>query len=201
MAKIFFATGNKNKLAELKVLVEPLGVEVVSPRDYPEYIAPEETGKTFFENAEIKARAACDYTGLPALADDSGLVVPALNGEPGVYSARYSGENATDDENNVKLLKIMADMEVDDRKACFCAVLCFVTPGGEVCFSEGKVEGHLLKEYRGEKGFGYDPIFFIDEIGKGMAEIDLAEKNKISHRSRAFAGIFNALNTHYSKNA
>lgn len=201
MAKIFFATGNKNKLEELKVLVSPLKIEVVSPLDFPDYIAPEETGTTFFENAAIKAKAACAFTGLPALADDSGLVVPALNGEPGMYSARYSGEDATDDNNNAKLLKKMENLEGDDRKAYFCAVLCFAVPQGEVYYSEGRVDGHMLREYRGEKGFGYDPIFFIDEIGLGMAEIDMDEKNKISHRSRAFDGIFNALNTYYSKNA
>lgn len=199
--EIFFATGNKGKVKELEALVEAMDFKVLSAVDFPDYISPEETGDTFRENARIKARSACDFTGLPSLADDSGLVVNALNGAPGVYSARYSGEDATAESNNEKLLKEMYGIPEEQRNAYFCAVLCLSLPDGRDFFSEGRVDGKILKEYRGTEGFGYDPLFFVTEKGKGMAEMTMEEKNSISHRSRAFKGISDALNSLYTKKA
>lgn len=199
--KLFFATGNQGKVEELKALMKGMDIEILYMADYPEFAAPPETGSTFRENALIKARGACDYTGLPSLADDSGLAVAALGGAPGVFSARYSGENATSESNNEKLLKEMHNVPEAQRDAYFCAVLCLSLPDGRDIFSEGRVDGKILKEYRGDQGFGYDPLFFVTEKGKGMAEMTMAEKNAISHRSRAFNGIADALSSLYSKKA
>lgn len=184
--KLFFATANQNKVKELASLISAYDIDIVSATDYPDFISPEETGDSFRENARIKAECACEFTGLPSLADDSGLVVAALNGAPGVYSARYAGENATDEENNEKLLAEMKDIPEEARKAYFCSVLCLALPNGHTVFSEGRVYGMILKERRGENGFGYDPLFHVDEMDKGMAELTLQEKNMISHRGLAF---------------
>ena len=197
--QLLFATGNQNKVRELADLVSSLDLSLLSLADFPDYVSPSEDGETFHENARIKARYACEYTGMPALADDSGLCVTALNGAPGVFSARFGGENAAAEENNEKLLKMMADVDDDHRDAYFAAVFCLSLPDGRDFFSEGRVYGRILREYRGTNGFGYDPLFFVTEKGKGMAELSLAEKNLISHRSRAFEGIFTALNSLFSK--
>jgi XTP/dITP diphosphohydrolase len=187
--KLFFATGNQGKVNELIDLISGYDIDVVSVADYPKFVSPPETGTTFRENARIKAESACKFTGLPSLADDSGLVVDALNGAPGVYSARYAGENATDEDNNAKLLKEMESVEDGYRGAYFCSVICMVLPDGRVFYSEGRVYGTILKEPRGENGFGYDPLFYVDEQELGMAELTLAEKNMISHRAHAFQGM------------
>ncbi|MBQ1251700.1 MAG: XTP/dITP diphosphatase [Firmicutes bacterium] len=201
--KLFFATGNQGKVKELENLVKDLSldIEILYMKDYPDFVSPPETGTTFKENALIKSRSACEYTGLPSLADDSGLVVPALAGAPGVYSARYSGENATSESNNEKLLKEMENIPDEQRNAYFCAVLCLSLPDGNDYFSEGRVNGKILRNYVGNNGFGYDPLFFVPEMGKGMAEMTMEEKNSISHRSRAFNGLCNALNSCYSEKA
>ena len=197
--QLLFATGNQNKVRELAELISDLDLELLSLADFPDYVSPVEDGKTFHENARIKARSACEYTGMAALADDSGLCVDALNGAPGVFSARYSGEYASARENNEKLLKEMKDIDDDRRGACFTAVFCLSLPDGRDYFSEGRVYGSIMREYRGTKGFGYDPLFFVTEKGKGMAEMTLSEKNFISHRSRAFEGIITALNSLFPK--
>lgn len=184
--KLFFATGNQNKVKELAALISAYDIEVASAADYPDFVSPPETGATFKENALIKAESACAFTGLPSLADDSGLVVAALNGAPGVYSARYAGEDADDTQNNEKLLAALEDVADLDRKAYFCSVLCLALPGGCTHFSEGRVYGMILREPRGSNGFGYDPLFHVDELDAGMAELTLAEKNMISHRGKAF---------------
>jgi XTP/dITP diphosphohydrolase len=195
--KLFFATANQNKVKELAALISDYDIDVVSAADYPDFISPPETGETFQENAQIKAECACKFTGLPSLADDSGLVVDALKGAPGVYSARYAGENATDEENNEKLLAEMKDIPEEDRKAYFCSVLCLALPKGETVFSEGRVHGMILKERRGENGFGYDPLFYVNEMDKGMAELTLAEKNMVSHRGMAFRQMRDQLLRHF----
>ncbi|HMM05409.1 MAG TPA: XTP/dITP diphosphatase [Clostridiales bacterium] len=184
--KLFFATANQNKVKELAALFSAYDIDIVSVANYPDFISPPETGVTFQENAQIKAECACQFTGLPSLADDSGLVVAALKGAPGVYSARYAGENATDEENNEKLLAEMKDIPEADRKAYFCSVLCLALPKGETIFSEGRVYGRILRKRQGENGFGYDPLFYVDEMDKAMAELTLAEKNMVSHRGLAF---------------
>ena len=197
--ELLFATGNQNKVRELASLTAGMDLRVLSLRDFPGFTPPPETGKTFRENAAIKARSACAYTGMAALADDSGLCVAALNGAPGVFSARYSGEDASAESNNEKLLREMAAVPDGARDAYFACVFCLSLPDGHDFFSEGRVDGSILKEYRGENGFGYDPLFFVTEKGKGMAEMSLAEKNLISHRSRAFEGIIAALSSLFAK--
>ena len=189
MKQLFFATGNQGKVKELMSLIAPYEIEILTMNDFPDFEAPEETGATFRENAYIKAKAAADYSGIPALADDSGITVDALNGAPGVYSARYSGENATSEANNQKLLDAMKYVPTGQRQAQFRASLALVFPDGRIFDSEGVVEGELLFEYRGSGGFGYDPLFYLESFGKTTAELTMEEKNKISHRGRAFQGM------------
>lgn len=193
MTALFFATGNEGKRAELSALLETLGpVRLLTLRDFPAFVMPEETGATFAENALLKARSAAAYGGLPALADDSGLMVDALGGAPGVLSARYSGGGSN--ANNAKLLREMAAVPDGKRQARFCAVLALACPDGREFLSTGVVEGEILRQERGKNGFGYDPLFYLPALGKTMAELDLEEKNPLSHRGKAFAGIIGKIN-------
>ena len=144
---------------------------------------PEETGDTFEENSEIKAKFALEKSGLPTIADDSGLYVFTLNGEPGVYSARYSGENANDKSNNELLLKKLEGKT--DRKAKFVSVVTLLFPDGRKVQAKGECYGEILEKPRGENGFGYDPLFYVPELKKTFAELSPKEKNKISHRAKA----------------
>ena len=146
----------------------------------------EETGSTFAENAIMKARIAAQRTGLVSLADDSGLEVDALQGAPGVYSARYAGEPKDDERNNDKLLKELEGVPDEQRTARFCCSLAVVSPTGEEFLTEGIVEGRILNERRGKEGFGYDPLFYLPDFGRTMAQLNLSQKNKISHRAQAF---------------
>lgn len=181
--KIVLATGNKGKLREFRGLLEGVFGNIVSLNDLESPPEVTEDGETFGENALKKARAISAYSGIPALADDSGLEVEALGGRPGVYSARYAGQDATDSDNIRKLLVELHGVE--DRRARFVCVLAFVTPDGQEITAEGTCEGVILTEPRGEGGFGYDPVFFLPEYNKTMAEIPAELKNKISHRARA----------------
>ena len=176
------ASHNKKKLAELSAIVSSLGIEIIPlPEGAPE---PEENGKTCEENALIKAKSAAEFTGLPALADDSGLCVDALDGAPGVRSARYAGEKASDEDNNNLLLH---NMKFQVKRTCrFRCALCVAQPDGKVLNEvDGICDGMLLHEPLGENGFGYDPLFWSTELHKGMAEASMQEKNKISHRGKA----------------
>lgn len=177
--KYVMATHNPNKLLELQRILEPLHIEVITA-DLQEV---EETGTTFAENAFLKAQAACEQTGLPAVADDSGLAVDALDGAPGVYSARYAGPDATDAERMKKLLGELQNVPMEQRTARFVSAICVVYPGGERLDVEGVCEGRVAFEPRGCDGFGYDPIFLVGE--KTYAELSPAEKDAISHRGRA----------------
>lgn len=177
--KYVMATHNPNKLLELQRILEPLHIEVTTA-DLQEV---EETGTTFAENAFLKAQAACEQTGLPAVADDSGLAVDALDGAPGVYSARYAGPDATDAERMEKLLGELQNVPMERRTARFVSAICVVYPGGERLDVEGVCEGRVAFEPRGCDGFGYDPIFLVGE--KTYAELSPAEKDAISHRGRA----------------
>ncbi|MBE3553958.1 MAG: XTP/dITP diphosphatase [Thermicanus sp.] len=183
--KIVLATRNPHKGEELTALLSPYGIEVVTLASFPG--APEvvEDGKTFEENARKKAVQISSYTHLPTLADDSGLAVEALGGNPGVYSARYAGEKATDEENNRKLLKEMAAVPQGMRQASFVSVIAYAEPEGEVNLFRGVIDGEILFEPRGAYGFGYDPLFYIPSLGKSMAELSPEEKNRISHRAKA----------------
>ncbi len=182
---IVLATGNKNKVKELKKILKDFPVEIKCLQDYRSLPSVIEDGATFEDNAYKKASHYAKILGLPALADDSGLVVDALNGEPGVYSARYSGENATDWENCNKLLKEMDG--VTDRKARFKCVLSLATPSGPALTWEGSCEGEITLERRGESGFGYDPVFYYKPLEQTFSEISMEDKNRVSHRGKAMA--------------
>jgi XTP/dITP diphosphohydrolase len=191
--RLLLASGNAHKRMELARILEGslpgLRFELATPADYPEVAEPEETGATFEANALLKARAWAAATGQPALADDSGLVVDALEGRPGVFSARYA---ATTDERNARVLMEMEGVTEDRRGARFVCVAALALPGGAVVAREGRVEGRVGHAPRGDKGFGYDPIFVLTEppyAGRAMAELNEAEKNAISHRWRALAAL------------
>lgn len=186
---IMLATGNMGKVKELQDMLVPfnhLG-KVFCLNDFPDYPEVEETGSTFIENALLKAREAANRTGLISLADDSGLEVDILKGEPGVHSARFAGEPKDDNRNIDKLLKSLEDVPEDQRQARFKCSLAIVTPDGQEFVTEGAVEGRIIFQRIGSGGFGYDPVFYVREYGKTMAELSMEEKNKISHRAQAFA--------------
>lgn len=185
--EIVVATRNKGKIKEILSFGIP-SIIFTSLEKYPEIGEIEETGSTFTDNALLKARHVCNGTGLPALADDSGLVVDALNGEPGVYSARF-GNLKTDKERYMLLLQKMHTVPDDRRQARFVCVMALVFPDGREYIEEGVCEGVIAKEPAGENGFGYDPVFYIPELGKTMAQLPLDVKNTISHRARALQKI------------
>ena len=184
--KIVLASGNAGKLREFQELLSGAGFTVIPQSDFGVQ-SPEETGTTFVENAIIKARFACQQTGLPAIADDSGIAVDALNGRPGVYSARYAGESANDLQNNQKLLAELAHTPPPLRSARYHAILVSMRnvydPTPIIC--HGTWEGMILTEPRGDAGFGYDPLFFVPSHQCASAELSKAEKNRISHRGQA----------------
>ena len=193
--KVILATGNKGKVKELARMLSGLQIDVLPQSDFAVSDVPE-TGTTFVENAIIKARHAAKQTGLPAIADDSGLAVSALGGQPGVYSARYSGEDATDQTNIVKLLKVMADVPTQKRQAKFLCVLVFMrheddpTPIMFQC----EWHGHISTEQHGENGFGYDPVFWVDEKNCSSAQLSSEQKNLLSHRGKALKLLLAELN-------
>ena len=180
--KILVASNNKNKIREIKQILGDI-FEPISLSEAGVVSDPEETGETFLENALIKARSGMEVSGMPCIADDSGLCVNALNGAPGVYSARYSGEGANDEKNNELLLKNMEG--VTDNRACFKSAIAMVFPDGKEITAEGECPGVMIREYRGTNGFGYDPLFLVEEYGKTFAELDGEIKNVISHRAHA----------------
>jgi len=180
---IVLATGNQNKVREIKKLLKDAPVDIKCIADYGPLPGVIEDGDTFEENAYKKASHYARVLGLPCLADDSGLVVDALDGQPGVHSARYAGENATDMEKCDKLLREMKGKE--NRRARFECVLSLATPGGPALTWEGRCEGIITTERHGESGFGYDPIFFYPEFGKTFAQVTMDEKNAVSHRGKA----------------
>ena len=188
------ASSNPGKLAEMSALLDPAGVRVV-PQDALAVEPPAETGLTFVENALIKARAACAATGLPAVADDSGIVVDALEGAPGVRSARYAGPGASDADNVARLLEALRGVAPAERGAAFvCTIACLRharDPCPIVC--EGVWEGRVLDAPRGDGGFGYDPVFFVEAPGRTAAELSFAEKNAVSHRGQALAQLLERL--------
>lgn len=186
METLIAASNNKNKIRELKQILGDI-FNVISLSEAGIESDPEETGTTFLENATIKAAAAAKLSGKACIADDSGLCVDALDGEPGVYSARYSGESASDANNNSKLLKKLADTE--NRNAHFSSAVVIAYPDGRTVSAEGKCFGVILREGRGNNGFGYDPLFLVPEYGKTFAELDGEIKNKISHRANALKAL------------
>ena len=191
--RVVLASKNPHKLVEISKITEKFGFDLVLQSELGVDIDVEETGTTFEENSLLKAEAVMKATGLPALADDSGIAVDALNGEPGVYSARYGFDDSLDDWGRLLLLLKNTEQVPDgQRQAQFVCVISFVTPDGEVIQARGEIHGELLREAKGENGFGYDPIFYYPPMGMTTAEMPAEEKNKVSHRA-------NALNVLYQK--
>jgi XTP/dITP diphosphohydrolase len=191
--KIVFASGNEGKVKEIREMLAGMGIELVSLKNYsgvPEII---EDGKTFLENALKKARIISAFTGETVLADDSGLSVDALGGEPGIYSARYAGEMATDDDNITLLLSKLKNVPQEKRTASFsCALVLYRTDGSYDSF-ESKWSGLIIDNRHGDNGFGYDPVFYVPELKKTAAEMPPELKNRVSHRGQAFAKLKKAL--------
>lgn len=192
--KFVMATHNQKKLQELERILMPLHISVSAP-DLPEV---EETGTTFAENAFLKADSACRETGLPAVADDSGLMVDALGGAPGVYSARYAGEDATDLDRIHKLLDAIKEAPQEKRTAKFVSAICCVFPDGTRITAQGECAGTIAFAPEGEGGFGYDPVFLVN--GKSFAQLTAEEKDEISHRGRALRAFAEKLRNRKEKN-
>ena len=184
--KLVLASKNKKKLVEMNDILSHLGVEVCSEAEAGVDVEVEETGTTFEENSLLKARAVMEASGMPAIADDSGLEVRALGGAPGIYSARYGGEGKLDDHGrNALLLQNMADVPDGQRQARFVSAIACVFPGESPLVVRGEVEGEILRAERGENGFGYDPLFYVPALGQTTAEMPAEQKHQISHRGRA----------------
>lgn len=184
------ATGNAHKLREIRQITEKYGIRILSKEEAGAGdLDVEETGKTFEENSRIKAESIMKATGFSAIADDSGLEVDALDGAPGVYSARFSGEDATDESNNRKLLRLMADIPDDRRQARFVSVVTLCFNNGEVLTARGECPGRMLRTPAGTGGFGYDPLFLPDGYEETFAQLSEEKKNSMSHRARALAAL------------
>ncbi|MEO8233321.1 MAG: RdgB/HAM1 family non-canonical purine NTP pyrophosphatase [Ignavibacteriota bacterium] len=191
MKQILIATTNNGKLKDVKEILKDIDVEVLSFLNFKDYPNVVETGLTFFENAELKAKAAFEKYGIPSIGDDSGLESFQLNGEPGIYSARYAGDNADDEKNNLKLIKKLSDYLEPHPGRFVCAAVYY--DGKEFKSAIGEIRGNIIKEPRGKNGFGYDPLFIPTGFDNTMAELSHEEKNKISHRSKAFIQLKNIL--------
>ena len=192
--KVVLASKNKHKLVEISRILEKLDIQLVLQSELGVDVDVEETGTTFEENSFLKAEAVMKATGLPALADDSGIAVDALNGEPGIYSARYGFDDSLDDWGRLLLLLKNTEHVPDgQRQAQFVCVITLVTPEGEVIQARGEAHGELLREAAGEGGFGYDPIFYYPPFGKTFAEITAEEKNQVSHRAVALKAMYEKL--------
>ena len=194
----FVATKNEGKKKELLRILSPLGIDVISEKDLKEPLCEvEENGTTFEENALIKARSASKATGLPAVADDSGLCVDALGGAPGIYTARFAGEPSDSAKNNAKLLKVLTGVPEEERTARFVSAVACVFPDGKEFTVRGECEGRIAFELKGDKGFGYDPLF-ISELGC-FGEISDQEKDSVSHRGKALIKLKEKLSEEYIK--
>ena len=192
--KVVLASKNPHKLVEIDAITRKLGIELILQSELGVDIDVEETGTTFEENSFIKANAVMQATGLPAMADDSGIVVDALNGEPGVYSARYGFDDTLDDWGRLELLLKNTEHVPDgQRQAKFVAVITLVEPDGRVIQARGEIHGELTREPRGENGFGYDPIFYYPPAGMTTAEMPSEEKNAVSHRGNALKVLYEKL--------
>jgi XTP/dITP diphosphohydrolase len=185
MPRLLIATNNQGKLAEYEALLDGCGWEIVSPADLGLDLSVEETGDDYATNARLKAEAYACASGVLTLADDSGIEIDALDGRPGPFSARYAGPNQTDEEGVELVLSEMNNVPAEDRDARFRCVIVLARPDGAGQIVEGECPGLITNGPRGSNGFGYDPIFYLPELGKTMAELNFDEKNKISHRSRA----------------
>lgn len=198
MKNVFLiATHNQKKKKELLRILAPLGIEVKTDEELNLTLTEvEETGETFYENALLKAQSGARESGLPCVADDSGLMVDYLAGAPGVYSARFAGEHGDDAKNNAKLLKLLSDVPDEERTARFVSVVCCVFPNGDVLSARGECEGKIGYEEKGDGGFGYDPIFMAGS--KSFAELSAEEKDSLSHRGKALAILSEKLKAYMS---
>jgi XTP/dITP diphosphohydrolase len=187
MPRLLLATGNRHKFKELKTLLAGIAYDIIFPADIGIDLEVDESGSSFEENAGLKAKAFAKRSGLLSLADDSGLEVNALGGEPGIYSARYAGEDATDAERVDYLLSSLKNVPEGKRQARFRCVIAIASPEGEVYLFNGECAGEISLSPRGKYGFGYDPVFYLPQLGKTMAELPPGVKNGISHRGRAAA--------------
>lgn len=195
--KFIIATNNPKKLIELERILKPLGIDAVSAKEAGIVLDDvEETGTTFAENAFLKANAAYKKTGMPSVADDSGLSVDALNGRPGVYSARYAGENATDKDRYTKLLGEMKDIPEDERTAHFTSAICCILSDGSKIEVEGRCDGRIAFEPSGDGGFGYDPVFLYGE--RSYAQLTAEGKDKVSHRGKSLRKLQEELQKHFN---
>ncbi len=183
--KIIFATGNKGKIKEIQMILADLGAEVITMKDAGIIIDIEENGKTYEENALIKARAVAEHTDAIVMADDSGLEIDYLNNEPGIYSARYMGEDTSYTIKNANLIERLNGVPDDERTARFVCAIAAVLPNGKEITTRGIIEGRIGYEEKGSNGFGYDPIFYVPRFGKTTAELSEEEKNQVSHRGNA----------------
>ncbi len=184
MSTFLIATHNQKKKNELLRILAPLGIDVKTDEELGLTLTEvDETGETFYENALLKAKSGAKESGLPCVADDSGLMVDYLAGAPGVYSARFAGEHGNDSKNNAKLLKLLTDVPEEERTARFVSVVCCVFPNGDIISARGECEGKIGYCEKGDGGFGYDPVFMVD--GKSFAELSAEEKDKLSHRGKA----------------
>lgn len=191
--KLAIATNNAHKLEEIRAILGNSFDKLLSLKDLGIDVDVEETGTTLEENSLLKARTICNICGMPTLADDTGLMVDALDGAPGVYSARYAGEAHNDKANRLLLLKNLDGVE--NRRAHFATVITICYPNGDFITSNGRVEGSILHEERGSEGFGYDSLFYSDELKKTFAEASQQEKNSVSHRGRALTAMLEKLNS------
>ena len=192
--RVVLASKNPHKLEEIRQITDKFGFELVLQSELGVDIDVEETGSTFEENSFLKANAVMQATGLPALADDSGICVDALNGEPGIYSARYGFDETLDDWGRLELLlKNTEHVPDDQRQAKFVAVITMVSPDGEVIQARGEIHGQLLRQAKGKNGFGYDPIFYYPPMGMTTAEMPAEDKNKVSHRANALKVLYEKL--------
>ncbi len=189
--QLLIASQNKGKLKEISCALAAVGIESMGMDDYANLVPAEEDGVTLEENAIKKAQALVRQTGLPCLADDSGLMVDALDGRPGVYSARYAGEKASYADNNNLLLRELQNVPVDKRQAAFCCVMALCYPDGSCHLFAGKLQGFILEHFQGDGGFGYDPIFAVGSGKQTLAQMGIEEKNIISHRGIALHKLLN----------
>jgi len=186
ITRIVLATNNKHKIREIKNIWVDLPVEILTLKDFPGFPKVEETGRNFEENAIIKATAICGFTNLPSVADDSGLEVDALDQAPGVLSSRFAGEHCSFQDNNRKLLQLMQEIPLEKRGAKFVCVVALAKDLDHIVPVKGEVRGAITFQEMGENGFGYDPLFWIPNLNRTFAQLSLEEKNRISHRAKAF---------------
>ncbi len=199
MIELIVATKNKGKAKEFQEIFQPLGFEVKTLLDFPDVPDIEETGTTFSENAVLKAKGIAGHFNRIVAADDSGLIVDALGGKPGIFSARYAGPQKDDEANIQKVLSELKDVPDEKRTARFHCSLALVIPGRQPVVFEGTCEGKILREKRGNNGFGYDPVFYVPSLGKTMAELTPEQKNKISHRRQAINKLYQWLKNEFAK--